>query len=83
MSRRSLSLAAAASGNAAFTAVLWMIGAAFFFSILSATIRHLSGELHPLQIAFFRNLFGLVFMLPWLAGAGLGSLHTGRFGLYL
>lgn len=83
MSRRSLSLADATPGNAALAAILWMIGAAFFFSILSATIRHLSGELHPLQIAFFRNLFGLVFMLPWLAGAGLGSLRTGRFGLYL
>jgi drug/metabolite transporter (DMT)-like permease len=83
MSRRSLSLAAAAPGNAALAAILWMIGAAFFFSILSATIRHLTGELHPLQIAFFRNLFGLAFMLPWLARAGLGSLRTGRFGLYL
>jgi drug/metabolite transporter (DMT)-like permease len=83
MSRRSLALAAAAPGNAALAAILWMIGAAFFFSILSATIRHLTGELHPLQIAFFRNLFGLAFMLPWLARAGLGSLRTGRFGLYL
>jgi drug/metabolite transporter (DMT)-like permease len=83
MSRRSFPLAAAAPGNAAIAAILWMVGAAFFFSILSAIIRHLTGELHPLQIAFFRNLFGLSFMLPWLFRSGLGSLRTGRFGLYL
>ena len=83
MSRRSLSLAAVTPGHAAVAAILWMIGAAFCFSILSATIRHLTHELHPLQIAFFRNLFGLLVMLPWLARAGLGSLRTGRFGLYL
>src|SRR5438093_1091842 len=83
MSRRSLAFAAAPPGHAALIAIFWMIGAAFFFSILSAIIRHLTNELHPLEIAFFRNLFGLVFMLPWLAKAGFGSLRTGRFGLYL
>src|SRR5262245_2752814 len=83
MPRRSFALAAAPPGHAALVAVFWMIGAAFFFSILSAVIRHLTGEMHPLEIAFFRNLFGLVFMLPWLAKAGFGSLRTGRFGLYL
>jgi drug/metabolite transporter (DMT)-like permease len=83
MSRRSLALAAAPPGPAALIAIFWMIGAAFFFSILSATIRHLTEEMHPLEIAFFRNLFGLVFMLPWLAKSGFGSLRTGRFGLYL
>jgi drug/metabolite transporter (DMT)-like permease len=83
MSRRSLAFAAAPPGHAALIAISWMIGAAFFFSILSAIIRHLTSELHPLEIAFFRNLFGLVFMLPWLAKAGFGSLRTGRFGLYL
>ena len=40
MPRRSFPLLA--PGNAALAAILWMIGAAFFFSILSATIRHLT-----------------------------------------
>jgi drug/metabolite transporter (DMT)-like permease len=83
MSRRSLAFAVAPPGHAALVAISWMIGAAFFFSILSAIIRHLTAEMHPLEIAFFRNLFGLVFMLPWLARSGFGSLRTGRFGLYL
>jgi drug/metabolite transporter (DMT)-like permease len=82
MSRRSQTLALPAT-NDAIAAILWMMGAAFFFSGLSATIRHLSGELHPLEIAFFRNLFGLVFMLPWLARTGFGGLRTGRLRLYL
>ncbi|MBI2586910.1 MAG: DMT family transporter, partial [Rhodospirillales bacterium] len=34
------------------------------------------------EIVFFRNFFGLVFMLPWLANNGLGALKTRRLGLY-
>lgn len=65
-------------------AALWMVGAALFFAGLSAVIRHLGAErlLHPFEIAFFRNLFGLAFMLPWLARHGLAGLHTGRLAMY-
>jgi len=38
--------------------------------------------MHPLEITFFRNLFGLVFMLPWLFRSGLAGLRTGRLKLY-
>ena len=30
------------------------------FSLMHATIRPVSAELHPFEIAFFRNLFGLM-----------------------
>src|SRR5262249_12217639 len=63
-------------------AALWMVGAAFFFAGLSGMIRYLSESLHPFEVTFFRNLFGLVFMLPWLFRAGLGGLRTGRLKLY-
>lgn len=63
-------------------AMLWMILACFIFSILNALIRATSAHLHPFQVAFFRNLFGLVFMLPWLLRVGLTGLQTGRFKLY-
>lgn len=57
---------------------LWMLLAAALFSVLNALIRQLSAELHPFQVVFFRNLFGLVFMLPWLLWAGRGMLRTTR-----
>ncbi|TWA84487.1 S-adenosylmethionine uptake transporter [Azospirillum brasilense] len=63
-------------------AALWMLGAALFIAIGNAMIRHVSGELHPFEIVFFRNLFSLMFMLPWIAAVGLGRLRTGRAGLY-
>ncbi len=65
-------------------AALWMMGAAFFFAALSAIIRYLGRDegMHPFETAFFRNLFGLAFMLPFLARAGLGTLRTGRILLY-
>lgn len=64
-------------------AALLALAACVFFSGLSATVKHLSTELHGFVTAFWRNLFGFVFMLPWLWSHGLGSLRTGRFGTYL
>jgi len=64
-------------------AALWMMGFALFFSFTSALVRHLSGQLHPVQIAFFRNIFGLVFILPLLIKSGFSVLHTHRFSKHL
>ncbi|HLB80272.1 MAG TPA: DMT family transporter [Dongiaceae bacterium] len=63
-------------------AALWMVGSAVFFSGLSGVIRHLGQEMHPFEVAFFRNLFGLAFMLPWLWRAGRAGLKTRRLALY-
>lgn len=61
-----------------------MIGAAFSFALMAVLIRIASAELHAFEIAFFRNFFGLVVMLPWLlTGDGFRQLATPRFGLYL
>jgi drug/metabolite transporter (DMT)-like permease len=59
-----------------------MVTAAALFSLLNLLIRHGSTELHPFQVAFFRNFFSLMFMLPWLAKAGFGGLHTRKAWLY-
>ncbi len=64
-------------------AALLALGACVFFALLSASVKQLSGELHGFVIAFWRNLFGFVFMIPWLWRHGFGSLRTGRFGTYL
>lgn len=71
------------SVNAAlFKGIALMLLAALGFSFMNVLIRWTSGELHPFQIAFFRNLFGLVFMLPWLIKFGYRSFKTKRLGLF-
>ncbi|HKF64114.1 MAG TPA: DMT family transporter [Dongiaceae bacterium] len=72
----------AGQGGEFVQAVLWMLGSGLFFSCLNAQIRYLTQTMHPLEITFFRNLFGLVFMLPWLFRSGLAGLRTGRLKLY-
>lgn len=52
------------------------------FSSMHATIRHVSAELEVFQIAFLRNLFGLAFLIPVLAGSGFGQMRTQRLGLH-
>jgi drug/metabolite transporter (DMT)-like permease len=37
----------------------------------------------PLQVVFFRNLFGLIAVLPWLTRKGLVGLHTERLHLHV
>lgn len=66
-----------------FKAIALMLLAALAFSCMNVLIRWTSGELHPFQIAFFRNLFGLVFMLPWLIKFGYRNFKTDRFPLFI
>jgi len=60
----------------------WMIVACLFFAGLNVVIRHATQLMHPFEVAFFRNLFGLAFMLPWLMQAGFDGLRTGKLKLY-
>jgi drug/metabolite transporter (DMT)-like permease len=53
------------------------------FAAMIILIRHLSQTFDPLQVVFFRNLFGLLAMLPWLARQGVGALRTQRLGLHV
>ncbi|MCX7553055.1 DMT family transporter [Marinicella sp. S1101] len=71
------------ANSALFKGIALMLLAALGFSFMNVLIRWTSGELHPFQIAFFRNLFGLVFMLPWLIKFGYRSFKTDRIGLFV
>ena len=62
---------------------LLMLTAAFCFAILHGSVRHLSAEVHPFQVTFFRNLFGLLVLVPWFVTQGLAPLRTRRIGLHL
>jgi drug/metabolite transporter (DMT)-like permease len=60
-----------------------MLGSTLLFAAMHASIRHLSADLHPFEMAFFRNVFGLLFVVPWIVRYGLVLLRTERIGLHL
>ena len=43
-------------------------------------VRHLAQELHPFQIAFFRNFFGVLILLPLFLRYGIELLRTKDMG---
>ena len=75
--------AAAAPRSDVVRAALLMVASAGCFGAMAIAIRLASRQLHPFEIAFFRNVFGLVFTLPLVARAGPGLLNTRRLPLYL
>jgi len=70
----------ALEGNA--KAVLFMVGGTVFFSTMHALIRYMSVEIHAFELAFFRNIFGAVVLLPWILRSGFAPLKTKRLGLH-
>ena len=60
-----------------------MIIATMLFSIMHATIKHMSSSMHPFEIAFFRNLFGLIVIAPWFIKYGLEPLKTKKIKLHM
>lgn len=54
----------------------WMLFACLCFSIMNGIVRHLGGLIEPIVVVFFRCLFGLVAMAPFLLRSGLSSLQT-------
>ncbi len=60
-----------------------MIIATVLFSVMHASIKHMSSNMHPFEIAFFRNLFGLLVIAPWFIKYGLEPLKTKKIKLHL
>lgn len=69
------------AGNVRGMALMFV--ATICFSSMHAMIRHLSGELHPFELAFFRNLFGLFVVAPWFIRYGWAPLRTQRLPLHM
>jgi len=56
----------------------------FYAAVISGMhvgVRLVSEGIPPFEIAFFRNLFGLVAVLPWFFRMGLQPLKTKRIGM--
>ncbi|MEQ9641680.1 MAG: DMT family transporter [Alphaproteobacteria bacterium] len=64
-------------------AVALMVFATLCAAVMAAMIRGLATELHPVEIAFFRNLVGVLMLSPLLLRGGMAVLKTGRPGLHV
>jgi drug/metabolite transporter (DMT)-like permease len=62
---------------------LWITLANLCFTAMAGIIRHVSADVHPFEIAFFRAFFGLIFMAPWFLRIGLSSLRSRRVGMHV
>jgi drug/metabolite transporter (DMT)-like permease len=63
-------------------AAFWMliIGTLTTFTLVFA--RKVSDQIHVFEIVFFRSVFGLLFMTPWMIRRGRGAMRIQRrFGL--
>ena len=61
----------------------WTSCAVLCFAAMINLVRYLSDSQHTLEIVFFRNLFGLLALLPWLLRNGPTALRTSRLGLHM
>lgn len=62
---------------------LWMVLSCFLFSLMPVILRKVAAELHPFVVIFWRNVFSLILLAPWVLRGGLGSLQTKRIGLHM
>jgi len=67
---------------APFRGVFFMLVSTVLFTGMQVTVRQVSEELHPFEIAFFRNFFGLLVVSPLLFRFGFGALQTPKLKLH-
>ena len=63
--------------------ILLMLFYAVLISMMHTSIRHVSDDMHPFEIAFFRCIFGLIPIIPFFIRQGWHPLRTKRFPLLL
>ena len=60
----------------------FMFASTLSFGVMAIAIRLASASLHTFEIAFFRNFFGLLAVLPLLVGTGRAALRTTQLPKY-
>lgn len=63
-------------------AIMLMVLSTVLIAIMHVLIRKVSSDMHPVQIAFFRNFFGAIVFIPVIVRNGFGFLQTNRLGLH-
>lgn len=69
--------------NPTVTGALLMAFAVSCVAVDTMIIRVVSREIHPFEIAFFRNLFSVIAVAPFLLRAGIGGMRTRRLPLHI
>lgn len=62
---------------------LWILAASVLFSVMAAMVKTVGARLDSFQIAFFRCVFGLVVILPFMAKAGPQVFRTRRLPMHV
>ena len=59
-----------------------MLGSAMTISSMNGVVHHLTDAMHAFEIAFFRQLFGVIFIAAMFLRGGLHPLYTRKFKLH-
>lgn len=60
-----------------------MVMGTLLFSAMHAAIRHITQDMSGIEVAFFRNLFGLFVIAPLLMRYGPSLFHTNKIRLHM
>ncbi len=63
--------------------IFFMLASTILFATSHGIIRHVSVDIHPFEIAFFRNMFGFLLLAPLILRSHGGLLQTRRLPLHL
>jgi drug/metabolite transporter (DMT)-like permease len=63
-------------------AALWMLVGGFCSVMMNVLIRVAAQRMHPFEVTFFRCLFSLGFMAPFIIRAGPSLLRSGKIGFF-
>src|SRR5947209_1120441 len=63
-------------------AALWMLFGGFCAVLMNVLIRLAAQRMHPFEVTFFRCLFSLGFMLPFIVRAGPALFHNQKIGFF-
>jgi len=61
---------------------LWVVAGCVMFSAMTTLVKFLGGQFDSFQLAFFRALFGLFVILPFIVRLGPSVIRTRRLGLH-
>jgi drug/metabolite transporter (DMT)-like permease len=63
--------------------ILLMLAATLLAAFMNIVARHVSETVHPYMVVFFRVLFGLLFIGPFVLRSGFSVFRTRRIGMHL
>jgi drug/metabolite transporter (DMT)-like permease len=75
-------VARAGAGSGALKGIGWMVLAGLFFVVVTCIVRYLGTDMNPVQAAFIRYSFGLLFLSPRLFRLCRAPPPVRRLGLH-